>query len=75
MSFITLGIFWMGQQTQLTHSARSDRDLTWIYLAFLFAVTLIPFTTHLLNEYSRYRTALLCYWANTLILGVTLYLS
>ena len=25
MSFITLGIFWVGQQTQLNHLARSDR--------------------------------------------------
>jgi uncharacterized membrane protein len=35
----------------------------------------MPFSTHLLNEYSRYRTSLLCYWANILILGFTLYLS
>lgn len=60
MSFITVGIFWVGQQTQLTHLARSDRDHTWIHLAFLFAVTLMPFAMHLRNEYSRYRTALLC---------------
>ena len=32
-------------------------------------------STHLLNEFSRYRTALLCYWANILILGFSLYLS
>ena len=32
-------------------------------------------STHLLNEYSRYRTSLLCYWANILILGFSLYLS
>lgn len=74
MSFITLGILWVGQQTQLTHLARSDRDLTWI-LAVLFAVTVMPFPTHLLNEYSDYRTSLRCYWANILILGFTLYLS
>ena len=24
MSFLTLGIFWVGQQTQLSHFARSD---------------------------------------------------
>lgn len=27
MSFITRGVFWVGQQTQLSHLARSDRDL------------------------------------------------
>src|SRR5579884_2246178 len=40
MSFLTLGIFWVGQQTQLSHFARSNRDLTWCHLAFLLAVTL-----------------------------------
>jgi uncharacterized membrane protein len=37
MSFVTLGIFWIGQQTQLSHLSSSDRHLTWIHLAFLFA--------------------------------------
>ncbi len=45
MSFITLGIFWVGQQTQLNHLTRSDRSLTWIHLGFLFVVTLLPFST------------------------------
>src|SRR6185312_16166822 len=32
VSFMTLGIFWIGQQTQLSHFARSHRTLTWIHL-------------------------------------------
>ena len=75
MSFLTLVIFWVGQQTQLNHLARSDRSLTWIHLAFLFAVTLTPFSTMLLAEYIAYRTALLLYWLNILLLGGTLYFS
>ncbi|MBV8651544.1 MAG: DUF1211 domain-containing protein [Alphaproteobacteria bacterium] len=75
MSFLTLGIFWVGQQTQLNHLARSNRDLTWIHLAFLFAVTLMPFSTTLIAEFLAYRTALLAYWLNILLLGATLYAS
>jgi uncharacterized membrane protein len=75
MSFVTLGIFWVGQQTQLNHLERSDRDLTWIHLAFLFAVTLLPFSTRLLAEFIYYRGALLVYWTNILFFGVLLYLS
>ena len=75
MSFVTLGIFWVGQQTQLNHLERSDRDLTWIHLAFLFAVTLLPFSTRLLAEFINYRGALLVYWTNILFFGVLLYLS
>jgi uncharacterized membrane protein len=75
MSFLTLGIFWVGQQTQLNHLARSERDLTWIHLAFLFVVTIMPFSTRLLIEFIDYRTALLAYWANIFLLGGILYLG
>lgn len=75
MSFMTLGIFWVGQQTQLNHLQRSDRSLTWIHLAFLFVVTVTPFSTALLAEFAAYRLALLVYWLNILLLGATLYWS
>jgi uncharacterized membrane protein len=75
MSFITLGIFWVGQQTQLNHLARSDRGLAWIHLFFLFAVSVIPFSTTLLAQFLAYRLALLLYWANIVLLGTTLYFS
>jgi uncharacterized membrane protein len=75
MSFLTLGIFWVGQQTQLNHLERSERHLTWIHLAFLFLVTLMPFSTRLLTEFITYRTALIAYWANIFLLGAMLYLG
>jgi uncharacterized membrane protein len=75
MSFLTLGIFWVGQQSQLNHLRRSDVRLTWIHLAFLFAVTFMPFSTKLLGAHHAYRTALLGYWGNILIFGATLYAS
>jgi len=75
MTFMTLGIFWVGQQTQLNHLVRSNRSLTWIHIVFLFAVTIMPFSTRLLAELPSYRTALLAYWLNILLLGITLYFS
>jgi TMEM175 potassium channel family protein len=75
MSFLTLGIFWVGQQTQLNHIERSERHFTWMHLVFLFLVTLMPFSTRLLNEFIEYRTALVAYWVNILLLGAVLYLS
>jgi uncharacterized membrane protein len=75
MSFLTLGIFWVGQQTQLSHLGQSDRNLAWIHLAFLLAVSLMPFSTALMAEFIEYRAALLVYWANILLLGVLLYAS
>ena len=75
MSFVTLGIFWVGQQTQLNHLSRSSRSLSWMHIAFLCAVTLMPFSTMLLAEFPRYRLALVVYWINILLLGMVLYLS
>jgi TMEM175 potassium channel family protein len=73
MSFLTLGIFWVGQQTQLNQLERSDRDFTWLHLGFLFAVSLMPFSTSQMAEFISYRVALVIYWINILLLGVLLY--
>ncbi len=75
MSFLTLGIFWAGQQTQLNHLAEGTRDLTWIHLGFLFAVTLLPLSTRLLAEFIHSRAALGIYWLNIFVLGAMLYWS
>lgn len=75
MSFLTLGIFWAGQQTQLNYIEEGTRDLTWIHLGFLFAITLLPLSTRLLAEFIEYRLALGIYWLNVLIPGAMLFWS
>ncbi|MGZ5931348.1 MAG: TMEM175 family protein [Rhizomicrobium sp.] len=72
MSFLTLGIFWVGQNTQHDLLKSSDRGYAWIHIAFLMAVTLVPFSTSLLAEFITYRIALLVYWGNIAFLGATL---
>jgi uncharacterized membrane protein len=75
MSFLTLGIFWIGQQTQLNSFERSDRNLSWIHIMFLLGIAILPFSTALLAKYMMLRTALLIYWLNILYLGVVLFVS
>jgi uncharacterized membrane protein len=75
LSFMALGIFWVGQQTQLNHLARSGRGLSWIHLVFLFAISVMPFSTTLLAQFTGYRLALLVYWGNILLIGAALYAS
>jgi uncharacterized membrane protein len=72
MSFMTLGIFWLGQGTQLAHLARSNRNYMWIHLVFLFAVTMVPFSTLLLGSYYWLKVALIEYWLNIVLLGAML---
>ena len=75
LSFLTLGMFWVGQQTQLNHFTTSNRQLTWLHLAFLLAVSFMPFSTALLAEYMTVRLALVVYWLNLLVLGLLLLAS
>jgi len=75
MSFLTLGIFWVGQQTQLSQAERVDRNYTWIHLAFLLAVTLVPFSTALLARFHWSRVALIVYWLNIVIMGAVLLIA
>jgi uncharacterized membrane protein len=48
LTLLTLGIFWLGQQTQLSRLERLDRKLTWLHFVFLAVVTVLPFSTRLL---------------------------
>jgi uncharacterized membrane protein len=73
MSFLTLGIFWVGQQTQLNQLERADRDLAWIHIGLVAAVAVMPFSTMLLAEFIEFRTALVIYWGNVAFLGVVLF--
>jgi len=75
MSFMTLGIFWVGQSTQTGHLARSNRHYVWIQLAFLLAVTLVPFSTALLARFPTLRLALLEYWLNIVLRGGILFVG
>ena len=72
MSFLTLGIFWVGQQTQLSQAERTNRNYTWIHLVFLLSVTLVPFSTLLLARFHWSRIALVEYWLNILVMGTML---
>jgi uncharacterized membrane protein len=75
LSLLTLGIFWVAQQTQLSNLARSNRDLTWLHLAFLAIITVLPFTTRLLADFFTYRIAFVIYWLNIALLGVAVYVT
>jgi uncharacterized membrane protein len=72
MSFMTLGIFWVGQSTQIGQLVRSNRHYAWIQLAFLFAVTMVPFSTQLLAHFPNLKVALVEYWLNIVLLGFML---
>ena len=69
LSFITMGIYWLAQSTQFHYIDKSDRNLNWINLFFLLAISIMPFTTAFLSEYIHFKFAILIYWLNLSLLG------
>lgn len=70
LGFLTLGMFWLGQQTQLSRIERGDRTFAWIHIMFLFGISVMPFATGLMAAFTSSRLALLVYWADLLFLGL-----
>jgi len=75
LSFMTLGIFWVGHTTQFTFIERSDRHLNWICLFFLLFVSVLPFTTAFLSEHIHFKLAIGLYWLNIFLLGLVIYIQ
>lgn len=75
LAFMTTGIFWVGHSAQYKHIEQSNRNLNWINLLFLLAVTFLPFTTAFLGDYMQFKFALVVYWFNIFIMGLMLYIN
>lgn len=72
ISFVILGVYWVGHHIQLSFIRRADRPLLWINVLFLLWVALVPFSTALLSEYSKTQVAIAIYGANLIAIGLTL---
>jgi uncharacterized membrane protein len=72
ISFVILGVYWVGHHIQLSFIRRADRPLLWINILFLLWVALVPFSTALLGEYAKIRIAIAIYGANLIAIGLTL---
>lgn len=75
LSFMTAGIFWVGQSAQFRHIEKSDRNLIWINLLFLLFVSTLPFSTAFLGDHISYKFSVLLYWLNIFLMGVMLFIS
>lgn len=73
VSFLVLSMFWMSHHV-LFHavSKNVNRQLITLNMFFLMFVALIPFSTHLLGVYHEYKTAVLVYGLNVIIIGTML---
>lgn len=61
MSFMLVGIYWLGHHGLFHHIRRGDLTLVWLNLVFLMCVAFVPFPTALLVEYPKDRMAAVIY--------------
>jgi uncharacterized membrane protein len=61
ISFMLVGIYWLGHHAMFHHIRRGDLTLVWLNLVFLMCVAFVPFPTALLVEYPRDRMAAVIY--------------
>jgi uncharacterized membrane protein len=74
ISFVMLGVYWVGHHNQYHYIQRTDRTFLWINILFFMSVTTIPFSTGLLGSYYTEETALLLYGLNLIVIGALLYI-
>ncbi len=72
VSFLVLGIYWIGHHTQFRFVRAVDRAALWINIVFFMGVSLVPFTTKLVGEYGTEGIALWLYVANLTAISLLL---
>jgi len=73
ISFVNLGVLWVGHHNQYHFIHRADRWFIWINIAYLMLISFMPLSTALLGHYPFQRIALVTYGAN--LVAATLVLA
>jgi len=72
LSFIMIGVYWVGHHNIYHHIVRSNRLLLWLNLLFLMCVAFLPFAAALLGRYPQAQTALIVYGSTLICTGLAL---
>jgi uncharacterized membrane protein len=72
LSFLVVGVYWVGQHNQFHFIKRSNRVLIWINITFLMSVSMIPFSAALLAEYWQRPSAIVVYGLNLIVTSLLL---
>jgi uncharacterized membrane protein len=73
LSFVVVGVYWVGQHNQFHFLRWVDRPFLWLNLLFLLAVCTIPFSAALLGAYMWVPLAVAIYGLNLSAVGAMLY--
>jgi uncharacterized membrane protein len=71
ISFVLLGIYWVGHHAMFTLIKRYDRTLLWLNIVFLMCVASMPFPTSLLIRYSDQQISMAIYCSILTLAGLS----
>ncbi len=74
VSFVLLGIYWLGHRNQFNYIRRADQTLHWLNILFFATSAFVPFSTGLLSRYPEQWLAQAIYGGNLIVIGLALYL-
>jgi uncharacterized membrane protein len=75
MSFLLAAVFWIIHHQQSHVIKRTDRNHIWLNILILMFVSLIPFSTSLINDYHDDWMASIFFGMNMFILGSLFYIN
>jgi uncharacterized membrane protein len=73
VAFVSLGFFWVGHHIMYHAIRRANRTLLWLNIFFFMFVSLLPFSTSVLNAFPQAFIAPLFFGANLAIIGWILF--
>ncbi|HEY7163925.1 MAG TPA: TMEM175 family protein [Candidatus Binatia bacterium] len=73
VTFVSLGFFWVGHHIMYHAIRRADRTLLWLNIFFFMFVSLLPFSTSVLNAFPQALIAPFVFGANLAIVGWILF--
>lgn len=73
MSFLIVGIYWIGHHQMSHYIKRADRPFLWLNIIYLMFVAFLPFSTALLAQYTDQPIAVAIYGFNLILSGLALF--
>jgi uncharacterized membrane protein len=74
ISFVLLGIYWVGHRNQFNFIRRADQNLHWLNILFFGLAGMVPFSTGLVARYPGELLVEAMYGVNLMLIGAALFL-
>lgn len=74
VSFVIIGVYWVGHHNTCHYIKRSDRTLLWINILFLMCIVFIPYPTGLIGRYPFTPAVIVIYGGTLVVTGSVLQL-